>query len=197
MTTSFFSGCQDAIAYAHLRSRDSSNFPPLDGIILQAPVSDREWPAIASLVSMTSHLLDSSADLDLEAFVPPSWSSLFGTSAGVTYRRWMSLAFPAPSDRVNLDESEDFFSSDLSDTRLSNVFGAIDCPLLIVLSGEDETYPAEVKRNLPTLLERFRKAAEGRCSALSGIVEGAAHDLKDEQHAGEFADRVTGFLREV
>ncbi|BGO92106.1 hypothetical protein NBRC10512_000837 [Rhodotorula toruloides] len=89
------------------------------------------------------------------------------------------------------------WGGDLSDTRLSNVFGAIDCPLSIVLSGEDETYPTEVKSDLPTLLGRFRKAAAGRCSALSGIVEGAAHNLKDEQHAGEFADRVVGFLREV
>ncbi|BGP32783.1 hypothetical protein JCM10296v2_004567 [Rhodotorula toruloides] len=170
--------------------------PPLDGIILQAPVSDREWPSIASLVSTTSHLL-TEADLDLDAFVPPSWSSLFGTSAGVTYRRWMSLALPAPSDDVKLDESEDFFSSDLSDTRLTNVFGAVDCPLLIVLSGKDETYPEDVKAHFPALLERFRKAAEGRCSAASGIVQGAAHDLKDAQHAGEFADRMVGFLREV
>uniref|UniRef100_A0A0K3CBA9 BY PROTMAP: gi/472586807/gb/EMS24326.1/ DUF1749 family protein [Rhodosporidium toruloides NP11] gi/647398219/emb/CDR41910.1/ RHTO0S06e07734g1_1 [Rhodosporidium toruloides] n=1 Tax=Rhodotorula toruloides TaxID=5286 RepID=A0A0K3CBA9_RHOTO len=90
-----------------------------------------------------------------------------------------------------------FFSSDLSDTRLRNVFGAIDCPLLIVLSGEDETYPEEVKAHLPALLERFRRAAEGRWSARSGIVQGAAHDLKDEEHAGEFAERVVGFLREV
>ncbi|BGP25304.1 hypothetical protein Rt10032_c04g1890 [Rhodotorula toruloides] len=190
-------GCQDAIAYAHLSSRHPSSIPPLDAIILQAPVSDREWPAIASLVSTTQHLLSRETDLDPDAFVPPSWSQLFGTGAGVTYRRWISLALPAPSDKVNLGESEDFFSSDLSDARLANVFGAVECPLLIALSGADETYPYEVKANLPNLLQRFRRAAEDRWSGLSRIVEGAAHNLADEKHAGEFASAVVEFLRVV
>jgi pimeloyl-ACP methyl ester carboxylesterase len=191
------SGCQDAIAYAHLRSRDSFQVPPLDAIILQAPVSDREWPAVANLVASNEHVFAGEADLDLDAFVPSAWSNLFGTSTGVTYRRWRSLALPAPSDQINLAESEDFFSSDLSDARLANVFRAVDCPLLIVLSGEDETYPEGVKADLPTLLDRFRDAARDRCSVSSRIVEGASHNLADEKHAGEFADAVFEFLRGV
>jgi len=70
----------------------------------------------------------------------------------LTYRRWHSVAArrastAVPSDptavsaALNLDVSEDFFSTDLPDAFLREVvFESIDRRTMIVLAGEDFTY---------------------------------------------------------
>ncbi|GAA5891650.1 hypothetical protein JCM6882_006156 [Rhodosporidiobolus microsporus] len=186
-------GCQDAIAYAHLLSTGSS-LPPLDGIVLQAPVSDREptehyWPHIIPREPRSSY--------DLDEFVPSAWSKTYFCISGVTNRRWLSLMTPPPSDTIDLLESEDFFSSDLSDTRLSNAFGAVSCPLLVLLGGND-AYPPHVKEKLPQLLQRFEEATgKKHWSPLSKIIEGASHNISEKPQAQQMADTVVQFVQGV
>ncbi|GAA6049746.1 hypothetical protein JCM3770_004438 [Rhodotorula araucariae] len=180
-------GCQDAVAYLHA-SRD---FPELAGVVLQAPVSDREIEDVQKLVNSIDR--DTPAPADPDSFVPPAWSNLFHCKSGVTYARWRSLTVKPDTDAVDLDVSEDFFSSDLSDTRLRNVFAPVTCPLLVVLSGNDSSYPPHVKRALPALLERFRTAAPA-LSPQSTILEGAGHTLGAGTHADAFAERVVAFV---
>ncbi|GAA5826552.1 hypothetical protein JCM11251_002424 [Rhodosporidiobolus azoricus] len=181
-------GCQDAIAYAHL----CSSLPPLDGIILQAPISDREgtehwFPHIVPKEPRSSY--------DLDAFVPRDWSSTYFTIGGVTYRRWLSLMCPPPSDKIDLLVSEDFFSSDLSDARLSSAFGAVTCPLLVFIGGND-AYPPHVKEKLPELLGRYERATGAKnWSPLSKIIEGASHNIAEEAQAREMADAVGQFVK--
>ncbi|BGP40763.1 hypothetical protein JCM10450v2_004764 [Rhodotorula kratochvilovae] len=180
-------GCQDAIAYLHA-SRD---FPELAGVVLQAPVSDREIEAVQKLVDSIDP--DAPSPSDPLSFVPPAWSRLFHCKSGVTYARWRSLTVKPASDDIDLAVSEDFFSSDLSDTRLRNVFAPVTCPLLVVLSGNDSSYPPQVKSALPSLLERFRSAAP-TISPQSTILNGAGHTLGDGVHADQFAERVSAFV---
>ncbi|TNY20691.1 hypothetical protein DMC30DRAFT_351933 [Rhodotorula diobovata] len=180
-------GCQDAIAYHHA----SSDFTGLSGVVLQAPVSDREIEAVQKFLETLDE--DGSASRDPTSFVPPAWSKLFHCKGGITYKRWASLTQKPTSDDVDLAVSEDFFSSDLSDARLRNVFAPVKCPILVTISGNDSSYPPNVKANLPALLDRFRQAAP-TLSPLSTIIDGAPHTLDDGEHADEFVKRVVDFV---
>ncbi|GAA5971041.1 hypothetical protein JCM11641_004123 [Rhodosporidiobolus odoratus] len=191
----FSTGTQDAISYIHLQRGDPASFPPLAGIILQAPVSDREIVEVA-----LPHILPQNnpqpADLDLSSYIPSAWSNEWPINSGITWQRYLSLVSKPTLDDINLEESEDFFSSDLSDARLENVFAPLSCPLLALLSGNDSSYPDSVKAKLPELLERFKRATPGgKWSPLSGIVEGASHDVSQEGSAEVLVQKVVDFVR--
>ena len=199
-SSSFFAGCQDAIAYLHLK-RSRTDMLDLDGVILQAPVSDREAPGVPEVVERLVQPVynDGKYDVDAfvpDAFVPPAWAAALQTEIGITYRRFFSLVLPPVSDRVDLRRREDFFSSDLEPEFLAKVFEPVDCPLLFALSGDDATYPEHVKSQLPALLERFATATPAPCrSQLSCIIPNASHDLDKPEPARMFIDKVTGFLQ--
>jgi pimeloyl-ACP methyl ester carboxylesterase len=162
-------------------------------VILQAPVSDRQI-----IESDYAHIIPkpSSVPQDLNQFVPAEWSSAFYTIAGCTWKRWLSLTWKPEEDEINLDKSEDFFSSDLSDHRLENVFEPLECPILVLLSGEDTTYPKAVKEKLPELLGRFEQAVgDERWSPLSGILKGAGHNVEEDEPAKVLVEKVVAFVR--
>lgn len=187
-------GCQDLIAYHHA----STEYVKVDGIVLQGPVSDREFPDFQRFLAT---LPDSDPDplvlgSDPRQFVPRTWSDFWGARAGISHARWHSIAAKPTSDEVDIDVSEDFFSSDLSDARLRNVFGPVECPILFVLSGNDPSYSPQVRGDIPALLDRFRHAAP-TFSALSTIVEGASHTLRKPKHVEQFVERVVAFLETV
>ncbi|GAA6032633.1 hypothetical protein JCM8097_004853 [Rhodosporidiobolus ruineniae] len=184
-------GCQDAIAYLHLRQ--PSSLPSLDGVILQAPVSDRE---------PLEHWYPGQADLppsleNMDDFIPSSQSKIYFTCGGIRARRWKSLTAKPDTDVVDIDVSEDFFSSDLSDARLANVFRPLACPLLTLLGGNDGAYPPHVKEKLPELLGRFKAACpEAKLwSEQSGIIPGGSHNLEEEEGAKVMVDRVVKFVQ--
>ncbi|GJN91118.1 hypothetical protein Rhopal_004136-T1 [Rhodotorula paludigena] len=190
-------GCQDAIAYLHLASAQS--FPKLAGIILQAPVSDREIDVVTELAKKVA---DEAAALATPPnptdLAPASCSKLFHSKAGVTWQRWRSLAELPDSDDVDVHKSEDFFSASLSDRRLANVFAPLNCPLSVVLSGDDSSYPSSVKANLPGLLERFKRAAPQEWwHATSRIIDGGKHDLGGEPQTSEFVGLVVEFVKSL
>lgn len=170
--------------------------PALDGVILQAPVSDREAPGVPDVVERLVQPVYDEGRYDLDAFAPPAWAAALQTAIGITYRRFFSLVLPPGSDRVDLRRREDFFSSDLKPEYLAKVFEPVDCPLLFALSGNDATYLEHVKSQLPALLKRFATATPAPCrSQLSCIIPNASHDLDEPEPARMFIDRVTGFLQ--
>ncbi|GAA5854015.1 hypothetical protein JCM8547_008194 [Rhodosporidiobolus lusitaniae] len=189
----FSTGCQDAIAYSHLQA--SSSFPKLDAVILQAPVSDREI-----IEALYSQHIPSPSEVpeDLDTFTPPAYPRLFHNIGGVTYRRWLSLVWKPKGDDIDLAVSEDFFSSDLSDQRLRNVFAPVTSPLLVFLSSNDISYPQHVKEKLPALLERFKSATnDGIFSPVSGILDGAGHDVEQEEPQKEMIEKVVKFVQQL
>ena len=164
----------------------------MDGAVLQGPVSDREFPDFQKFLE-TAAAEPSGPLPDPREFVPRAWSDFWGCRGGISYGRWKSMVGKPTSDEVNPAVSEDFFSSDLSDARLRNVFAPVKCPVLVVLSGNDPSYPPHVKADIPALLERFRQAAP-TLSPLSTIIDGASHTLRDPNHVGQFVERVVEFL---
>ncbi|GAA5844385.1 hypothetical protein JCM9279_006281 [Rhodotorula babjevae] len=184
-------GCQDAIAYHHA----SSDFVPPAGVVLQAPVSDREIKQVQELLKKHADEGIDYSKPDQQSFCPQAWSKFWHCTSGLTYARWRSLVEKPASDTIDLAVSEDFFSSDLSDARLRNVFAPVKCPLMIALGTEDASYPPHVKADLPALLERFKEAAPTLTSSM--IIDGATHTLGDGKHADEFVDEVVKFVGEL
>lgn len=174
-------GCQDAVRYAQ-RCRTSSEEPPLLGVVLQAPVSDREYlatlPSTGPLLEKAQKLLEQGQGEEICGRAHD-----FG-GAPVTARRWHALAAAGGDD--------DLFSSDLTDGQLRSMYGPLaQLPALLLISGSDEYVPAHV--DLPALGRRL--AAAIGSSAKAVVVEGGVHTLEGHEAAAcdaiaEFASRL-------
>ena len=169
---------------------------PIDGGILQAPVSDRE-----GLVQVLDpNMYDEGCKVAQEMVnagqgegIMPSRFAIFGPSP-VCARRWLSLASP------NHDGDDDYFSSDLSDEQLMKSFGSVPArtPLCILFSGGDEYMPKTIdKAALTGKWICFVKKGSGKVDEEhSGIVENATHNLTGdaEKIVADLVKRVLGFL---
>ncbi|KAK5016716.1 siderophore biosynthesis lipase/esterase-like protein [Cryomyces antarcticus] len=191
-------GCQDCIEYA--TGEGASERPPIDGIILQAPVSDREAmihmmpDQYRPTTELAQRWLDDGKGEDV---LPNSATKAFFDSTPVTARRWLSLASP------NRDGDDDFFSSDLSTESLRKTFGALkrSTPLLVLFGGQDQYVPDSIdKAGLVARWTATVKAAEGAVDEVNGgVVRGASHNLDgDAQEVVEdLIQRVKRYLRRL
>ncbi|KAK5124052.1 hypothetical protein LTR85_002249 [Meristemomyces frigidus] len=192
-------GCQDCMEY--VVGAKAEQRPAVDGVILQAPVSDRE--------AIHNHLpeafIHEADQLALEMcreghekdMMPARLTQpLFNTSIAITARRWVDIASPGP-DHTGAD---DYFSSDLPDERLMTIFGKLppSTPLLILYGGSDESVPPSVNKD--TLVFRWIKSVQeggGQVDRLNGsIVPDATHNLNGipEPVVRDLVQRVVGFV---
>ncbi|KXX74294.1 hypothetical protein MMYC01_208559 [Madurella mycetomatis] len=181
-------GCQDCLEYT---DREKYQTPPVDGYILQSPVSDRE----AALLFMSPDILSRSLEVAKEMIesgrngdpmprdlLPP----IFTTP--ITAYRWHSLAAEGGDD--------DYFSSDLPESRLSATFGRIDKPVLITPAENDALVPPTVDK--AELLGRWVSSCRpGIASNLSGIIPGADHSVSQPEAQKLLAERVRSFLQTI
>ncbi|KAL2257465.1 hypothetical protein VTK26DRAFT_134 [Humicola hyalothermophila] len=181
-------GCQDCLEYAN---RDKYQTPPVDGYILQSPVSDRE----AAFLFMSPEELNKTVEVAKamigkgqkdapmpQEFLPP----IFGCP--VSAYRWHSLAAKGGDD--------DFFSSDLPDSQLAATFGRVDKPMLIMPAGEDEMVPPTVDR--PALLRRWTSFCKpGVANDLSGLIPGADHVVSQADAQRLVGEKVVAFLKSI
>jgi alpha-beta hydrolase superfamily lysophospholipase len=187
-------GSQDVMEYLLDRSK---SLHPVDGGIIQAPVSDREGMKALMRPGLYQHSVDAALKMvesgKGEDIMPSdSTECFFGPM--VSARRWLSLASP------NKDGDDDYFSSDLKDEQLARTFGSLPpkSPLLILCSGSDEYMPLDVEKQ--ALLDRwikFIKAGTGKVDAVnSGIIANATHNLKrnPEDVVQELVTRVLQYL---
>lgn len=187
-------GCQDLITYFHHQPTLSS----INGIILQAPVSDREIleHSLPNLPSILPHISES------QKYVTPTVLSVIGTGEGpaVTTKRFKSLAQRPKGDEIDVEDSEDYFSSDLTDDRLKNVFKPVTVPLLMIMSGKDQYVPPHVKERMVELGDRFVKAAKSRSERGEEtnlvIIEEANHQIDDEKDRDQLIQVLKAFLKE-
>ena len=88
---------------------------------------------------------------------------------------------------------DDYFSSDVPDERVSEIFGRVDKPIMILPGGEDEMVPPFVDRE--ALLQRWISGCRpGIASELSGFIPGADHVLSQKDAQEWVAGRVKVFL---
>ena len=93
---------------------------------------------------------------------------------------------------------DDYFSSDLANEVLS--FSKSSAPLLLILGEIDEFYPTHLTNNIVAqtqLLDRWKSTSEGKISALSTVVRGGNHSMRDEQAAEKMMEVVAKFLQEL
>lgn len=188
-------GTQNCIYYATQNYKGSEypdiyNRPKIDGIILQASVSDREAFIVINNEETYKKALEFGEELykkDLERIaeekkvdpdieehysqIPVEYARQFFNPTMGSYR-WVSLL------RVRGDD--DFFSTDLDDVKdfKEKTFGKLRVPILVVYSGEDEFVPEHVDKH--DVVKRFQKATpEEYWSPLSRVIPNATHTLDE------------------
>ena len=219
-------GSQDVLHYLHspnpLTSRPECKRPPVDGAVLQAPVSDRQAlleainagnendspETLKELYTDLVKIAKTSADLNKAEFLLPlSRTKRVGgwNDVPLSSKRFLSLASP---DSPDSPMEDDLFSSDLHDDRLQQTFGMIGSrgllkkSLLVIPGGADEFTPSWMDKE--QLLQRWEAATKqgaGGNDVLwdvnSGIIPGAKHSPQGKSQAEprrELVSRVSNFL---
>ncbi|KAF2087418.1 DUF1749-domain-containing protein [Saccharata proteae CBS 121410] len=191
-------GCQDCMEY--VVGPGSADRPPVDGIVLQAPVSDREALAEA----LPGDLLGRSIELARDWCragkgddVLPRAATRHVLGSHVSAKRWLSLASP------DKDGDDDYFSSDLPMWRIRASFGKIPrrTPLLVLFGGEDEFVPGWVDRKglVGRWMDVVREGGGVVDDADGGVVPGAHHNLMEdgEEVVGDLCRRVVRYLENL
>lgn len=158
--------------------------PPVDGAIMQAPVSDREailwvlqhgfkgrsaaevqavWDELGALAREAVAATAKGGRSGEVDSVLPLWmtSYIYPTDTPISARRFLSLFSP---DSPASPGEDDMFSSDLGDDEFDKTFGAIGKAgllrhkMMVLMSGADQAVPDWVDKE--KLLARWRAAAE-------------------------------------
>ncbi|KAK4212906.1 hypothetical protein QBC37DRAFT_317252 [Rhypophila decipiens] len=195
-------GCQDCVAYLRRWSRNvhdnrdeptrPADIPEVDGVILQGPVSDREF------IAMTMGLEEMERSRDVawrmiegdraKEYMPRDRLPADMRDTPVTAYRFHSLTCRGGDD--------DFFSSDLTDGETENIWNPLTKPVLIVPSEKDEFVPETV--NVQDLMDRWRGSCRpGVYSDLSGLIPNANHRVDDGDARMWLVDRVLKFLAQL
>ncbi|KAK4123458.1 DUF1749-domain-containing protein [Parathielavia appendiculata] len=189
-------GCQDCLEYGSkfLRSTEGTEGEEVrvDGFVLQGPVSDREAIGMvedkgevegALLVAEGMVREGRGEEVMPREVMPKGWRG-----SPVTAYRWCSLAAVGGDD--------DYFSSDLPDKNLVEIWGRLEQPVLILPSEKDEWVPAGV--DVMGLVNKWKSFCKpGIASELSGLIPGANHGVDNETGQQWLADRVAQFLVEI
>ncbi|KAJ5484797.1 Fusarinine C esterase sidJ [Penicillium diatomitis] len=195
---------------------------PLDGAIMQAPISDREavqWvlsegiggksgdeirPVYEQLVSMAKKTVARGESQD--TLLPLSMTSyIYPADTPISCRRLLSLISP---DSPQSPGEDDLFSSDLSDEHLKTTFGMIHQrgllkhQLMVLFSGADQAVPEWVdKKELMSLWQAVTDH-DGKHEIwdqkYSAIIPGASHALSNDNQAQAreiLVEKVLGYLR--
>lgn len=187
-------GCQDVLHYLI----SAGNRPDIDGGILQAPVSDREWMASvlppniydAYVGIAREYIEDGRGDDVLPSNIT---GKLF--QVPISANRWLSLASPGP-DHAGQD---DYFSSDFDIGRMKRIFGKAGSTrtrLSLICSGNDEAVPPSVDKH--ALIGKWLKHIKeggGVVDDDAGIINGASHNLGEGgEPIEDLKRRVIGFI---
>ncbi|PHH83726.1 hypothetical protein CDD82_3800 [Ophiocordyceps australis] len=171
-------GCQDCMEYANYNKH---HHPSVDGFILQATVSDREF-------------LETQADyqekLDFANALIKEGKSNFciprddPDEVAMSAYRVHSLYAKGGDD--------DYFSSDLSNKTVVDFWKRFQKPVMVLLSEKDEFVQVSKKDQL----QRYQEANPEWVSPLSGLIPNATHSLWEDAAAHDWvAERVVAFLK--
>ncbi|KAH8674006.1 dolichol-phosphate mannosyltransferase [Xylariales sp. PMI_506] len=180
-------GSQDLMEYMS----SSYNNAPVEGLILQACVSDRGAFEISfgeqrlkDSIKVAKELIDSgngSARMPVE-HMPKEFRG------AVSANRWYSL--------TAVDGEDNYFSHDLPKDVAAPLWQRIDKPLLIVPSAEDEYVPGTVDQE--ALIKEWKSMCRpGIASDLSACIPGATHRVDQPDSQKWLADRVVRFLSDI
>ncbi|KAF5021709.1 hypothetical protein F66182_6266 [Fusarium sp. NRRL 66182] len=177
-------GCQDCIEYSNYAKHNNE---PVDGFIMQGPVSDREtldliFPDPQPSLDLAAKMISDGKAGDCMPFdmIP----AVLG--APISAYRFQSLAGKGGDD--------DYFSSDLDDDVIAKNWSRFEKPVLVLHSGEDEFVPARIDQAASN--ERYKKL-NPLVSSLSGLIPGASHTVDQPEAQEWLSKRVIEFLGTV
>ncbi|TQV92628.1 Protein of unknown function DUF1749 [Cordyceps javanica] len=177
-------GCQDCMEYADYQKHGSS---PVDGFIIQAPISDREalkkdFSNYDELLSISEKMIadDQEAEYVSAKLLPP------GFNVPITAYRLHSLLAKGGDD--------DYFSSDFDEVTRKNIWARFTKPVLVLHSEEDEYVPAHVNQDA---LRKLYHAASTLVSPLSGSIPDATHAVSNATGQEWLAKTVVKFLQSI
>ncbi|KAI8943133.1 hypothetical protein NX059_001164 [Plenodomus lindquistii] len=191
-------GCQDAMEY--VLGKDAEKRTPLDGIILQGGVSDRQaWEDMLTQTEYDSVLAKAQDLIDQgkgKEAMPSEGNPVVKEFGGpISAYRLHSLLAKGGDD--------DYFSTDLSDDDFARTFGKIpkSTPVCFLLGSDDPYVPATVDK--ASLLQRWTRIIREGGGIVDdedgGVVPGAHHNLDGdpEEVVQDLVKRVCGFLTGV
>jgi pimeloyl-ACP methyl ester carboxylesterase len=176
-------GCQDIMEYhvGKLMNRDIRR-SPVDGIILQGAVSDREDAeyyharegSLLEFAQISKFAKKMFTKLDGVDVIPERIYEHYDRYKMSAYR-FLSLYAKSGDD--------DYFSSDLSDDKLQTTFGRLLARtgiVMVILGERDQHVPPFVNKR--HLLSRWKEAANkyGNVKFLPVILPGASHNLNGD-----------------
>eukprot|EP00878_Enallax_costatus_P007375 GHUV01007724.1.p1 GENE.GHUV01007724.1~~GHUV01007724.1.p1 ORF type:complete len:336 (+),score=52.69 GHUV01007724.1:260-1267(+) len=159
-------GCQDAVRYVQQYQTED---PRLAGVILQAPVSDREY--FGMYPSWSQHIKTAQETVKQGRGEEVVCRASEWDGAAVTARRLVSLACKGGDD--------DMFSTDLTLEQLRDILGPLQgLPTLIIQSGEDESVPESLRSigSITSLGQRMVQAIEAGPKSVQARVSTKAVD---------------------
>lgn len=193
-------GCQDCMEYTV--GKGAEGRPSVDGVILQAPVSDREaleneLPKDFKLEADQLALKMCRGGLDKDAMPNRLTKPVFGRLA-ISARRWVDVSSPGPDH----SGADDYFSSDLPVERLKTTFGKLPAssPLLILYSGSDASAPQVDANTVVSKWTRVVKESGGNIDDKNGgVVAGASHNLNNNPDTvvQDLVTRVVNFIDRI
>ncbi|KAF9167899.1 hypothetical protein DFQ26_002647 [Actinomortierella ambigua] len=170
-------GCQDAIYYAL-----HGKYPHLvDGLILQGPVSDREYMAstmdnYSKYLTLAQAMIQDGRGQELlprDADVAPMSAYRFNSLGSV-------------------GGDDDMFSSDTPAETLQALYNKVDIPLVMVHSGRDEYIPAHVDKD--ALVQKLSAACPTCQEAV--VLPDADHAISDPCLQTVFCEGLISFLKD-
>ena len=179
-------GTQDAVAYcaAHHSRRNKSEIsapsPRVDAVVLQAPVSDREWMQ-ADSPSKRERFMKLSKEL-ISRGCSQSLLPREANHVPITAYRYRSLA--------SVGGDDDMFSSDLSDAELRNRLQVIDVPALFIFRARISTFLTHV--DAKHLAKKMTAAVGPKARAC--VLPHANHECKGDDNIAQLVAKVVSFV---
>lgn len=166
-------GCQDIIHYL----RQEKNHPKIPRVILQGPVSDRQYLSqLTSTKDQLNYCYENKKNLK-------EWLPRYLHEPPLTVERCLSLNEP--------NSIEDLFSSDLTDEQLKNIYDKIETPITWIWSREDQYVPTDIK---PEVENFVKQKLANKPDSIFILLEKADHAVNNQQEQIYMIEQITDSL---
>jgi len=153
-------GCQDIIHYL----RQDKIYPKILQVILQGPVSDRQYLSeLSSTKDQLNYCYKNNKNIN-------EWLPRYLHDPPLTIERCLSLN--------EINSIEDLFSSDLTDEQLKNIYKNINIPITWIWSKQDEYVPNHIKDQVENFV---KNKLANKTNSTFILLENADHAVTNEQ----------------
>ncbi|UJR34937.1 hypothetical protein I4U23_027715 [Adineta vaga] len=169
-------GCQDIVHYF----RQGKQSDLIRGIILQGPVSDRQYlSTLPSTKDQLEYCIQHHENIH-------EWLPRSLHDPPLTIERCLSLN--------KFNSIEDLFSSDLSDEQVKKIYEKINLPNIWIWSKQDEYVPDEIKDEVGTFV---KTKLANRTNSKFILLENSDHAISNEHEQIYMIDQIIQFIQSI